>query len=374
MAMRRRAVLAAAAVLTAVLAACSSSDQPRWTSAQPTAEASAQASSGDVSPPLGSQIAYQWVSSADRIWMTGAQGTNGQELLDDPPGLNNHHPDWSPDGSQVVFMAEYAPAMGSSHPGADYPHSDIWIAEADGSHAKLLYESPADMPWSEYPAWSPDGSSVLIAAWDKERNIEVATRSALVAIDVRTGKGKEIAVLEGHHQMLSDPRWSPDGTAIVCSIGRFNDDDTEFTGEALAVLRREGGQWSKPSRITGFSDYAGYPDWGGPDDRIVFATHDRSVFFFIVDNSGGRITTTTPGSRNLYTIRPDGSDRREVTAGTAVADSAGQPTWMPDGRIIFTRGITPENAMPTAAVIQADGTGLEVLVSGATHPRVPPQR
>lgn len=338
------------------------------TSVRSTAAASAQPSGGGAS-----QVVYQWASSADRIWMTDAEGANGQELLDDPPGLNNYHPDWSPDGAQVVFMAEYAPGIGSSHPGADYPHSDIWIADADGTNARLLYESPPDMPWSEYPAWSPDGSSVLIVAWDKERNIEVATRSALVAIDVRTGKGKEIAVLEGIHQMLSDPRWSPDGTAIVCTIGRFNDEDTEFTGEALAVLRRDGDGWSPPAQITEFSDFTGYPDWGGPDDRIVFATGDRSAFFFIVDNSGGRITTSMPPSRNLFTVRPDGSDRREVTVGTAVADYAGQPTWMPDGRIIFSSPLQ-DGGKPSAAVIQPDGTGLKIVVSGATHPRVPPQR
>ena len=63
-----------------------------------------------------------------------------------------------------------------------------------------------------------------------------------------------------------------------------------------------------------------------------------------------------------------------MTAGTAVADYAGQPTWMPDGRIIFTRGITQAGGVPTAAVIQPDGTGLQILDSGVTHPRVPPQR
>lgn len=361
--------LPAVAALAALLAACTSSELPTSTSSASSSASNSQLSSVTSSPPLGSQIVYQWGTSSDRIWMTDDQGTGGRELIDDPPGLNDYHPDWSPDGSRVVFMAEYL-----SHAGAAYPHSDIWVVDSDGTNARLLYESPADMPWSEYPAWSPDGSSVLIAAWDKERNIEVATRSALVAIDVTTGKGTEIAVLEGNHQMLSDPRWSPDGTAIVCTIGRFNDTDTEFTGEALAVMRRDGDHWTKPTRITAFSDFAGYPDWGGPDGRIVFGTADRSVFFFIVDNSSGRITTRTQPRRNLYTILPDGSDRRDVTAGTAVADYAGQPTWMPDGRIIFTRGITQAGGVPTAAVIQPDGTGLQILDSGVTHPRVPPQR
>jgi Tol biopolymer transport system component len=81
-----------------------------------------------------------------------------------------------------------------------------------------------------------------------------------------------------------------------------------------------------------------------------------------------------PPSRNVYTIRPDGSDRRDVTAGTAVADYAGQPTWMPDGRIIFSRGIMEAGGTPASAVIQPDGTGLRILDAEVTHPQVAPKR
>jgi len=313
-------------------------------------------------------MVYQWESSGDRIWMTEADGTGGEELIDNPPGINDYHPDWSPDGSRVVFMAEYL-----GHGGAFYPHSDIWIVDADGANARVLYESPKHMPWSEFPAWSPDGSSVVIAAWNKERNIAVSNRSALVVVDVATGSGREIAVMKGNHQMLSDPRWSPEGDAIVCTIGRFNADDTQFTGSALAVLKRRGDDWDKPAPITEFTRFDGYPDWGGPDGRIVFGTTDGSAFDFIVRNSGGLITSPWQRSDDLYTIDPDGSGRQDVTAGTTAAGTAAQPTWMPDGRIIFTSWPTDEDALPTAAVINSDGSEMQVLHSGVTHPRVPPK-
>jgi Tol biopolymer transport system component len=73
-----------------------------------------------------------------------SNGGRVTRLTNDPNGVTDG-PDWSPDGSRIVFAAGPAGA------------EDIFVMDADGSNVTPLTSDPA----SDYaPAWSPDGSQI----------------------------------------------------------------------------------------------------------------------------------------------------------------------------------------------------------------------
>lgn len=65
-----------------------------------------------------------------------------------------------------------------------------------------------------------------------------------------------------------------------------------------------------------------------------------------------------------------------ITSQEAIGGFALQPTWTPDSsRIIFTFGRGGDVGNPQAAFIAEDGSGFEVVPTGAsvrTHPRLRP--
>ena len=101
----------------------------------------------DASPqwsPDGTQILFRRATDGvSDIWVMNADGTEQVRLTDN--GAGNYDPRWSPDGEHLLF---------SSNLGGDY---DIWIMDADGSDQRPLTDHPAD---DKYPTWSEDGSYI----------------------------------------------------------------------------------------------------------------------------------------------------------------------------------------------------------------------
>ncbi len=103
---------------------------------------------------------------------------------------------WSPDGGQL--------AMSVRPSGRDEPWStnfDIWLVNADGSGARNL--TATNLAWDAGPVFSADGKTLYYRAM-KRPGFE-ADRFALMAMDLASGKAREIA-----------PRWdaSPDGISL----------------------------------------------------------------------------------------------------------------------------------------------------------------
>jgi TolB protein len=110
--------------------------------------------------PNGKRLAFYSTRDGDAeiyVMRTGApEGPNNRPVkLTDNATYGDSHPDWSPDGSRIVY------ASGRGDNG-----EDIFVMRADGSGKKNLTRNPAR---DQHPVFSPDGRWV---AFDSDRNQE----------------------------------------------------------------------------------------------------------------------------------------------------------------------------------------------------------
>jgi Tol biopolymer transport system component len=103
---------------------------------------------------------------------------------------------YSPDGTQLAY----------SRPSEANPGDlDIWIADADGSHARDLIHTPGD---DDFPSWSPDGGSVLFTSWlHGDGDVYVAEAD---------GSGPANLTPDSRDEESSEG-WTPDGHVLFLS-------------------------------------------------------------------------------------------------------------------------------------------------------------
>jgi Tol biopolymer transport system component len=293
-------------------------------------------------------IAYQGGTGLVRIRLVRPDGTDDRGLGEPIDAGSRLHPDWSPDGMRIAFAAD-----------SDDGTRDLWIVDVDSSETRKVYDCVDPCAWSDDPAWSPDGRSILF-----QQAIGVGDgpdgTGVLAALDVATGTVTTVYEAPPRHYLFV-PRWSPDGAAVVVEDVEFAtprlDGETVVAG-TVAVLRLEAGKASgDPRPLVPRELGARYPDWHPDGSRIVFEL------------------PLAPGAAasDLWSVGVDGGNRTRLTT---LADSGGralQPTWSPDGtRLVFVA--EARIGTPVAAISAADGSDVRLLPGSEvrTHPRLRP--
>jgi Tol biopolymer transport system component len=207
------------------------------------------------------------------VWAVAADGSNVVQLR--PPGLDGWsqqgHPEWSPDGSQLVLF------------GGNRTNPQIFVTDRTGQHPRAITDRPGS---NLDPSFSADGQQVYF----------VGCPGAIC-----TGGGQEIyrvAVAGGEPERLTnddlrdqDPYASPDGTRVAWL--------TQVEGGLIGAwdVRIAGPDGANPRLLAGDK---------GITSRAVWSADSKTLFVHRIPPGG----TTF----QIYAADADGGPLRELTA------------------------------------------------------------
>ncbi len=123
----------------------------------------------------------------------------------------NTYPNYSPDGRRIAFRK----MVGETN-------SEVFVADADGSHEINLTNNPAFDGW---PAWSPDERRITFAS-NREGNHKIYVMNA---------DGSAVRLIADTQGRGTAPQWTKDGKRIFFTVCRRITDAVDceiFTGKS----------------------------------------------------------------------------------------------------------------------------------------------
>ena len=223
----------------------------------------------------GNRLAYSLVSSDNNIWrlpLPGSGSGPGSPTRFVFSTRTDFQPRYSPDGERVAFVSFRTGTSG------------IWLSEADGSNAELLF-SQEEASFSGSPRWSPDGQRMVFDS-DPQGQTDVYVISARGGNPIR---------LTSHPADDSLASWSRDGEWIYFTSRRGGRDQ----------------MWRMPAG-------------GGKPDQVT--------------RNGGRLALESPDGKFLYHTKSD----EETTGLWKVPVGGGEETRVLESVHTFNFYVTPQ--------------------------------
>ena len=283
------------------------------------------------------------------IFTIKPDGSGLTQLTHPPKGVITSEPDWSPNGRWVVYHRQVR----------DVP--TIFKIRRNGTHKTYLSQSCHGGCTTEngsFPAWSPHGKRIAF-----QRDTCGTGSTNLLTIYVMRADGTNVrrvtqrnATCATSHRLESHaPQWAPNGHRLTYERLNHN---REL--QAVFTVRLDGTGYRK---LTPWRMDAAQPDWSPNGRWIAFRTHEQSdtqgnIGLVHPDGSGLHLIThggnkfkwlscsfspngkrltvgRVPGSgspdmADIFTMKLDGSDRRNLTQSPGAWESA--PDWGPKPR------------------------------------------
>ena len=241
--------------------------------------------------PDGSRILFVRFNpsnGAGRIWIMKATGADQRQLTSDARGYRDYQPKYTPDGKRIVFT-RCSPGDGLCA---------IWIMRADGTHRRLIVPS-STVPTETNPfdpAVSPDGRQISYELF----GFHGITSQVWVA-DIN---GKHAHPLTAPRLQAVSASWSPDGSrlAFASNCCRAQSSVYVMRTNGTGVRRLAVSKW--PNNNFG-------PIYAPGGDQIAFSSDRRYSDFCCED---------------LFAMRANGAGQHLVATGQkGVADIAWGP-------------------------------------------------
>jgi len=224
------------------------------------------------------------------IHTINSDGSNLTRLTFNP--FNDQFADWSPDGSQIAF---------SSYRNGNW---DIFVMDVDGSNQRQLTDSTN---WELFPAWSPDGTQIAF------NGLQPGSRNTDVF--VMNSDGSNIRQLTDSPSFDENPVWSPDGKQIAFQTKR----DGKFS---IYTMNLDG---SNQHPLTDDSHDDLWPSWSS----LAVQKPETSISF---EKTSQEFTSPRTFQVGLGDLDSDG-DLDGVFANLQTNKSQ---VWLNDGAGIFT--------------------------------------
>lgn len=232
------------------------------------------------------------------IWLANADGTNARLIAETAM--------WaalSPDGTQIAYYRMKS-------------ENGIWIQNLDGSNARRV------IPGSDVccVSWAPDAKRIAYFKGNLKLGGTIYTANADGTGATEIGPG-------------FNPAWAPTGRQLA-----YNGCVPNTSQCGIFVNTIPGG----PSRLI-TRDNGGNPQWSPTGDKIVYQADDGK------------------GHLNVFVVNADGAGVKQLTFGL---HNDGQPDWSRDGNFIFWR--SDQNGTAWAIyVMHSDGSNPRVLIRNA---------
>lgn len=288
-------------------------------------------------------------------------------------GDRDSNPNWSPDGSKIVFNVNNGALVGGDENERNY---DIYVINADGTSRTQL---TSDSSISErYPSWSPDGTRIAYIEFDPDGSYWPFGGYFLCTMNP-DGSGRTVHPLPPNpNPSFQDPdetcwiheihntAWSPDGSAIAfvsygpeggaMKIYRYDLSSSTVTnitpaGEVNPDGMIEKISWCGAKNLLAFDRWPigihvftpgqeetltvldipisegmmmerfSHPGWHPDCSKLLYVRN------FVKDEDGN------PGGRDIgvFDLTTETSIREETPSGFT------WPVWSPDGRSIVAR-------------------------------------
>jgi Tol biopolymer transport system component len=246
---------------------------------------------------------------------------------------------FSPDRRQFAFVRG-VPQSGEN---------DLMIASADGSNARPLGRAggsarplaagggPTQLAL-EAPAWSPDGSTIVVAA----RSLEDGPHSLYLAFDARTGDSHPIG---GRWAGASDCAWLPDGGSFLVVAADF-----------AAPQSPQLWQISYPS---------------GERRRVTLDLNNYVSVTVSADGASVATVQSEVDSTLSVASPPDLLKGVPIASGRGRADGLQGLAWTGNGRLVYSSN---SSGSPQIWIADTDGANARQLTNGhglATAPTCP---
>jgi Tol biopolymer transport system component len=245
-------------------------------------------------------------------------GTDARQVTHPPSRAIDDAPDWSPDGTRVVFRRER---------GAD---AAIYTVQPDGSGLTRISGPCCAHDYA--PTFSPDGRTVAFAAFSRGKWTIVSV--------ARGGGGKRVLVARGSRAALDHPHFSPDGKRLAFVQGNLGHTQPK-DGRAVFVMNVDG---SGLSRVTPWQLHGGgNVDWSPDGHWILFRSNEE------LDKQS-----------QIYLVHPDGTGLEQLTHFNPERTVSSLGSFSPDGKwIVFAAGAV--GGSPDLYLMRSNGSGIEAI-------------
>jgi Tol biopolymer transport system component len=214
------------------------------------------------------------------------------------------NPDFSPDGKQVVFQRvrrNECPPKGCGLRDETGFTSSIWVVGVDGAGLHKIVAG--GQVWGD-PHYSPDGSRILIQAYDDGKGLSRGLRSN--EYTVRPDGSDMRQITSGKDEVSFSGDWSPDGSRIAFVHYQFGDDHLEIRTMDPDGTNQETVADCDPELFCDF------PSWGAYDGPLPAASAARAR---------ARVSASAAGRRIHHVRRLKRAIRRELRGRSRAASS-----------------------------------------------------